>query len=65
MVKMCKVTIITECNSYIRRLAGSLSNVMNSIDKNLYNNRQLIGIPFGEKIIEVKYNEYNEYGFEN
>lgn len=59
MVKMCKVTIITECNSYVRRLAGSLSNVMNSIDKNLYNNRQLIGIPFGEKIIEVKYNEYN------
>lgn len=59
MVKMCKVTIITERNSYVRRLAGSLSNVMNSIDKNLYNNRQLIGIPFGEKIIEVKYNEYN------
>lgn len=59
MVKMCKVTIITERKSYIRRLAGSLSTVMNSIDKNLNNNRQLIGIPFGEKIIEVKYNEYN------
>ena len=59
MVKMCKVTIITERNSYVRRLAGSLSNVMNSIDKNLYNNWQLIGIPSDEKIIEVKYNEYN------
>lgn len=59
MVKMCKVTIITEHNSYVRRLAGSMSNVMDSIDKNLDNNRQLIGIPSGETIIEVKYNEYN------
>ena len=59
MGKMCKVTIITERKSYVRRLAGSLSNVMNIIDKNLHNNRQLIGIPFNEKIIEVKYNEYN------
>ena len=59
MVKMCKVTIITERNSYVRRLAGSLSNVMNSIDKNLEYNRQILGIPSSEKIIEVKYNEYN------
>lgn len=59
MVKMCKVTIITERNSYVRRLAGSLFNIMNSIDKNLEYNRQILGIPSGEKIIEVKYNEYN------
>ena len=59
MVKMCKVTIITERNSYVRRLAGSLCNVMNSIDKNLEHNRQILGIPSSEKIIEVKYNEYN------
>lgn len=61
MVKVCKVTIITERNSYVRRIAGTISNVMSFIDKTLANNRQLIGIPSGEKIIEVKYNEYNEY----
>jgi hypothetical protein len=33
---------------------------MSFIDKTLANNRQLIGIPSGEKIIEVKYNEYND-----
>ena len=56
MVKVCKVTIITERNSYVRRIAGTISNVMSFIDKTLANNRQLIGIPSGEKIIEVKYN---------
>jgi hypothetical protein len=60
MIKVCKVTIITERNSYIRRIAGTISNVMSFIDKTLVNNRQLIGIPSGEKIIEVKYNEYND-----
>mgnify|MGYP003310969199 CR=1 FL=1 len=59
MVKVCKVTIITERNSYVRRITGTISNVMSFIDKTLANNRQLIGIPSGEKIIEVKYNEYN------
>lgn len=56
MIKACKVTIITERNSYIRRFVGTLSNVMSFIDKTLANNSQLIGIPSGEKIIEVKYN---------
>ena len=57
MVKVCKVTIITERNSYVRRIASTISNVMSFIDKTLANKRQLIGIPSGEKIIEVKYNE--------
>jgi hypothetical protein len=61
MIKICKVTIITECNSYIRRIAGSIYNVMKIIDRNLEKHRQWIGIPVGEKIIEVKYKEYNEY----
>ena len=56
---MCKVTIITERNSYVRRLTGTISNVMSFIDKTLANNRQLIGIPSYERVIEVKYNEYN------
>jgi hypothetical protein len=61
MIKICKVTIITKRNSYIRRIAGSIYNVMKIIDRNLENHRQWIGIPVGEKIIEVKYKEYNEY----
>lgn len=70
MIKACKVTIITERNSYIRRFVGTLSNVMSFIDKTLPNNSQLIGIPSGEKIIEVKYNVISigkkyYYGFEN
>lgn len=59
MIKACRVTIITERNSYVRRITGTIFNVMSFIDKTLANNRQLIGIPSGEKIIEVKYNNYN------
>ena len=61
MIKVCKVTIITERNSYIRRIVGSIYDVMKIIDRNLEKHRQWIGIPSGEKIIEVKYKEYNEY----
>lgn len=70
MIKACKVTIITEHKSYIRRIAGKISSVMKFIDKTLDNNRQLIGIPSNEKIIEIKYNVITigksyQYGFEN
>lgn len=56
MIKACKVTIITEHKSYVRRIPGKISSVMKFIDKTLDNNRQLIGVPYTEKIIEVKYN---------
>ena len=61
MVKVCKVTIITERNTYVRRIVGKLSTVMNFINETLDGSRQLIGIPYDENIIEVKYKEYNEY----
>lgn len=58
MVSTYKVTIRSEKKEYIRIVAGSLICVMNSIDNKLESNRQLIGIPFNEKIIEVSYKKY-------
>lgn len=55
MIKACKVTVITDNKSYIRNVYDSLSNAMKTFDRNLEKHRQWIGIPAGEKIIEVKY----------
>jgi hypothetical protein len=58
MISTYKVTIRSERKEYVRVVVGSLMFVMNSIDNKLESNRQSIGIPFNEKIIEVSYKKY-------
>jgi hypothetical protein len=58
MISTYKVTIRSERKEYVRVVVGSLMCVMNSIDNKLESNRQAIGIPFNEKIIEVSYKKY-------